>query len=271
MSEEIKEQNKKRSAKVFSIICSVLTAIFIALTAYVLISMIVARSKNKPVNLFGVSFAVVLTDSMEPEINTGDLIFFKKAKFSSVKEGDNIVFIAGEGFDEAVRGQSIVHKAITITESGIITKGVNNSIPDSDLVTSANFLGICTKHSSFLGAVFVFLNKYGILVLVAVFAIPFIIAQLIKIVRLSKKTANARAADGQVTNGDTAQPLSDGNNTLISFVEQRNEIKDSPKIQEDTISEPAKQGDREEREAEEQKSSESSQHKELGEEGEKTE
>ena len=186
MSEPEVKKEKKLSVKIFSIACTAITAILILLTCYVLISMLVARSKNRPVSLFGTSFAVVQTNSMEPEIMTGELIFFRKCDISKVREGDNIVFVAGEGFDAAIRGQNIVHKAMNITEAGIVTKGVNNAVFDNDAVTSANFLGICTGHSAFLGAVFVFLSKYGILILIAIIAVPFIISQIVKIVKLAK-------------------------------------------------------------------------------------
>ena len=201
------KQEKKLSVKIFSIACTVLTAIIVMLTCYVLISMVVAKSQKKPVSLFGTSFAVVLTSSMEPEIMTGEMIFFKKCDIGKVKEGDNIVFVAGNGFDEVVRGQNIVHKAYSVTESGIVTKGVNektNATPDKDLVTSANFLGICTGHSAFLGALFIFLSKYGILILVAIIAIPIIISQIVKIVRYSRQSASA---DGEAVADSSDGPL----------------------------------------------------------------
>lgn len=177
---------KKLSVKIFSIACTVLTALIIALTCYVLISMITARAKNRPVNLFGTSYAIVLTDSMEPEIMTGDLIFFRNYDFDKIREGDVIVFIAGNGFDEDVRGKNIVHKVVTVTPDGLVTKGVHYSNADADLVTADNFLGLCTGHSAFWGAFFTFMSKFGILILIVLFAVPFIISQIVKIVKLSK-------------------------------------------------------------------------------------
>ena len=194
---KIKEE-KKVSAKIISIVCTVLTVILVGLTCYVFVSIIISKMQNRPVNLFGVSFAVVLTNSMEPEIMTGDLIIFNRCGINEVSESDNIVFIAGDGFDAAVRGQSVVHKAINITEYGIQTKGVNNASADKDLVTENNFLGICTYSSAFLGAFFTFLLKYGILIIIALIAIPIIVAQVIKIIKLSKQ-ASAVKAEGQNT------------------------------------------------------------------------
>ena len=196
MSENKVKEEKKLSAKIFSIVCTVLTVIIVALTCYVLISIVIAKTQNKPVNLFGSSFAVVQTNSMEPEIMTGDLIVFHMCDISEVSESDNIVFIAGEGFDKAVRGQSVVHKAITILPDGIVTQGVNNGVADKDLVTADNFLGICTFNSAFLGALLSFLTKYGILLVIALIAIPIIVTQAIKIVKLSRQSA-ANSEEGK--------------------------------------------------------------------------
>lgn len=193
MSEEKVREEKKPSAKIISIVCTVLTVILAALTCYVVVSIIIAKTQDKPVNLFGSSFAVVLTDSMEPEIMTGDLIVFRLCDIGEVNEKDSIVFLAGDGFDKDVRGKSIVHQAISLTEYGIQTKGVNNDLPDRDLVTEDNFLGICTFNSAFLGALFTFVSKYGIFILIAAIALPFIIRQVVKIVKLAKNGDNDNA------------------------------------------------------------------------------
>ncbi len=187
MGENKVKDKKKPSAKIFSIICTVLTAIFAVLTCYVIISVIVAKVQNKPANLFGSSFSIVMTNSMEPEIMTGDLIVFHICDISEVSEDDNIVFFAGEHFGE-MRGQTIVHKAINVTEYGIQTKGVNNPSADVDFVTAENFIGICTFNSAFLGALFSFISKYGIFLIIFLIALPIIVTQVIKIIKLSKQS-----------------------------------------------------------------------------------
>lgn len=181
--------------KIISIICTVLTVLVIALTAGIIINLIYCRVNNKPVSFFGVSFAIVQTNSMEPYIMTGDLIVYKSCSFDDVKVGDNIVFIAGDGFGK-LKGQSIVHEAIEITEEGIVTQGKNrvtNPGPDKDCVTAKNLLGICTFNSAGWGKLFTFISKFGIFIIIALVAVPFIIKQIIKIVRLSKQEETASA------------------------------------------------------------------------------
>lgn len=191
-------EKNKPVVKVFSIICTVLTAIILALTAVIIVNMIVCRAQNKPVSFFGTSFAIVQTNSMEPEIKVGDLIVYHSCEYSEVEVGDYIVFVAGEGFDEAIKGQSVVHEAIAITENGITTKGVNNPSADRARVTADNLLGICTFNSAGWGAFFTFLSKYGIILIIALIAIPFIVSQIIKIVKLSKQREEEKKAENAI-------------------------------------------------------------------------
>lgn len=184
--------------KVISVICTVLTVIIVALAAFVIINMIYCRAKNKPVSFFGVSFAIVQTNSMEPYIMTGDLIVFKSCSYEDIEVGDYIVFTAGDGFGK-LKGQSIVHAVKEITEDGIITQGrnkVTNPGPDKDKVTEQNLLGICTYNSAGWGKLFSFIGKYGILIVIALVAVPFIVKQMIKIVKLSKNNEEKELDSG---------------------------------------------------------------------------
>ena len=182
------ELNKK---KVLSAVATVFTALIVALTAYVVISIIVARVQNKDVNLFGYSMGIVLTPSMEPEIGVGDLIIFTHNEISEVQAGDDIVFVAGNGFDWAIQGQNVVHRVREVTtengEISIITYGINNANDDLTPVSAENFVGICIYHSAGWGAFFSFMMRYGVIILIAVVALPFIVKQIIKIVKLSRE------------------------------------------------------------------------------------
>lgn len=204
-------EKNKPVAKVFSIICTVLTAIVLALTAVIIVNMIVCRAQNKPVSFFGTSFAIVQTNSMEPEIKVGDLIVYHSCEYAEVEVGDYVVFVAGDGFDEVIKGQSVVHEAIAIAESGITTKGVNNPSADRAPVTAENLLGICTFNSAGWGAFFTFLSKYGIIFIIALIAIPFIVSQIIKIVKLSKQREEEKKAENAIpqTEPSDASPLAD--------------------------------------------------------------
>ena len=189
--------------KILSVICTVLTVLVIALAVIVIVNMLYCRAKNKPVSFFGISFAIVQTNSMEPYIMTGDLIVFKSCSYDDIEVGDYIVFTADESFGK-LKGQSIVHAVKEITEDGIITQGLNkktNPNPDKNPVTAENLLGVCTSNSAGWGKFFRFINKYGIILVIALVAIPFIVKQIIKIVKLSKNKQSEEviAVEGSVT------------------------------------------------------------------------
>lgn len=180
--------------KILSWASTVVTFIIIALAIAVIINVIVAKKQDKPVSFFGVSCAVVLSASMEPEIMTGDLIAFEEYDYESLQVGDIIVFVGGSGFGER-EGENIVHKIIAITENGIKTQGVNNGVADTDLVTEDNYVGKYTGfHSAFFGGLVSFLSSWGVPIIIIIVALPFIIKQIIKIIKLSKESGNGEAS-----------------------------------------------------------------------------
>ena len=69
---------------------------------------------------------IVLTDSMYPVIESGDLIICHTAEPEEIQVGDVIAF-----FDPAGNGSSIVtHRVLEVTEDGWRTKGDNNNTED---------------------------------------------------------------------------------------------------------------------------------------------
>lgn len=180
--------NKK---KTLSIISTVVTVLLFAMVALILINVVVCKIKQKPISFFGISFSVVVTDSMEDEIMTGDLIVFKSVDADTLKIGDNIVFRADDNFKDgagkSMAGCTIVHKIVDITDGGFVTKGVNNVAEDFGVRTESDIYGVCIANSAGWGVVFSFFGKYGIIILVAVIAVPVIVTQTIKIIKLAKR------------------------------------------------------------------------------------
>jgi len=78
---------------------------------------------------------VVLSGSMEPTIKTGSLCFINKhAKFNNVKEKDIIAFKLADN-------TLVTHRAISIRDNKIQTKGDHNKAADNDFVTKNSFVG----------------------------------------------------------------------------------------------------------------------------------
>lgn len=85
--------------------------------------------------LVGIEPFVVQSGSMEPAIQTGSLSFINKhVDYSSIKENDIIAF-------EISSGAKVTHRAISITEEGIETKGDANDVSDGISTTKENYIG----------------------------------------------------------------------------------------------------------------------------------
>ena len=101
---------------------------------------------------------IVLTDSMYPEIESGDLIICNTANAEEIAEGDIISF-----YDPMGNGTSVVtHRVLEIVkEDGEIsfrTKGDNNNAEDQVLVPADRLIGIYQTRIPKVGNVAMFMQ-----------------------------------------------------------------------------------------------------------------
>jgi len=92
---------------------------------------------NQIPTYFGYKPLSVLTNSMEPKIHAGDMIFIKAKQASEVKKGDIITFQLSEK-------KLITHRVVTVTNEGYLTKGDNNNVQDDWVVNPADIIGEVT-------------------------------------------------------------------------------------------------------------------------------
>ncbi|WP_071352986.1 signal peptidase I [Bacillus sp. MUM 13] len=76
----------------------------------------------------------VLTNSMQPKISAGDMIFVEEKKAANIKKGDIITFKISDG-------KLITHRVVSVTKQGFMTKGDNNNVRDKWLVKPENIIG----------------------------------------------------------------------------------------------------------------------------------
>lgn len=102
---------------------------------------------------------IVLTDSMYPSIQSGDLIICHTEDPVNVKAGDVISF-----FDPAGNGSTVVtHRVVEVTtdENGglaWITKGDANNTEDANIVPAENLAGVYSLRIHNLGSVAIFMQ-----------------------------------------------------------------------------------------------------------------
>lgn len=140
---ETMTQKEKTRQKILTIVGIILCVILVP-ALIVNLTLIVKSYVNtdEVPAIGGYSPMIVLTDSMLPEISSGDLIIAQQIDPKEVKVGDVISF-----FDPAGNGTSVVtHRVIEIVEENGETKwrtrGDHNNTEDKVLVPFDNLVGI---------------------------------------------------------------------------------------------------------------------------------
>ncbi|MBU7044596.1 MAG: signal peptidase I [Theionarchaea archaeon] len=125
--------------------------IIIAVLLYLVIqaSFMVTMGVEKPLY-------VVISGSMEPTYEEGDILIVKSVEVEDISEGDIIVF------DPPFGGIPIVHRVFKVVESNgnryFITKGDNNPFPDPYF--QETYPGIPKEH--IIGKPFIKIPKLGL-------------------------------------------------------------------------------------------------------------
>ena len=137
--------------------------------------------KKDTCKIFGFQFYTVLTGSMEPNYEIGDLIIGRSVNPNQISENDIITFSVDE-FDNTV-----THRVIEVVkENGKTmyrTKGDNNNAPDSELVDYSQIKGRIVFRINKLGSIIAkLLSGVGICLITI-----FIILSYIKTCRSEEK------------------------------------------------------------------------------------
>jgi len=128
-------KNKKSFRKILTNIIFYFVAIFL-----VIYIVLMAVSPDKVMETFNFKLSTVISKSMEPTINKGDLIIVVSALESEIEEDDIIVFnnylptISG-GYAQA----EVVHRYVdTNTDGSYVTLGDNNDAVDDIIDANGN-------------------------------------------------------------------------------------------------------------------------------------
>lgn len=108
--------------KTLNVIKNILMVILIAFLVLVLIQ----RVTNNKFKLFGIGMYTVVSESMLPEYEIGDMFIATEVNQKDIKVGDDIVYLGETG---AFKDKVITHRVIRI-DNKIHTKGINNQVED---------------------------------------------------------------------------------------------------------------------------------------------
>lgn len=174
----MKKEKSSSAHKFFTILGTVLCIILIPILV-VNLTLIVKSYTNKEAvpSIGGYLPLIVLTDSMYPVIESGDLIICRETPAEEIQVDDVISF-----FDPAGNGQSIVtHRVIEVVteEDGTLafrTRGDNNNTEDKDLVPAENLVAVYQSRIGGAGNVAMFMQTTTGLVVCVVMPIVLLVA-----------------------------------------------------------------------------------------------
>ncbi|MFC0302143.1 signal peptidase I [Virgibacillus soli] len=116
-----------------------LRLIFIILLAFVLFIVLqMIRHPGQPPSFLGYQPYTVVSNSMKPTFETGDLVIVKMLEAKDITVHDVITFQDSEG-------RFVTHRVVDISQEDgspvMKTKGDNNNVVDDDIVTSDALIG----------------------------------------------------------------------------------------------------------------------------------
>ncbi len=125
MFEKIKENT------VLKIIYNIIYAIIFLIIASILFVVILQRASNNTVALGGIRIFNIISESMVPKYNIGDVLVVKRIPPENIKVGDDLAYIGQEStFNQKV----VTHQVIKIEQENgeyiFHTKGIANVLED---------------------------------------------------------------------------------------------------------------------------------------------
>ncbi len=174
-----KEAKKGGAGTIIGIIlCIILVPILLVNVTMIAKGLI---NPSKVPTIGGYAPLIVLSDSMYPDIKSGDLIIVKTIDAGDVKEGDVIAFFDPDGTGTSV----LTHRVVELTEENgslaFRTKGDANNAEDPSLAPSENLIGIYQTKINGAGDVAMFLQSTpGLVVCIAVPLVLLIAFELVR-------------------------------------------------------------------------------------------
>lgn len=98
---------------------------------------------NTNSTLFGYKPYFVASESMTPTYKKYAFVVVKTNFYGTVKPGDVIAFRAND-----LGGQSALHRVVSVTPEGYVTKGDNNKGTDQQVIDRSVFLGRAVWHTN---------------------------------------------------------------------------------------------------------------------------
>ena len=180
--------NKIKNNKALKIIGNIIYYILLALVILILAVVILQRVSKNNASIGGIRIFNIVTESMFPEYQIGDVLISKKIEPSKIKVGDDLVYL---GTEQGFAGRVVTHRVVDIEESDgkyrFHTKGLANEVEDP-VVQENQIYGIVIYKTYILSFITKIINNiYGFYFLIFIPLTILIIVKFVKIRNEKKK------------------------------------------------------------------------------------
>lgn len=174
--------NMMKNNKIINMILMFLKVISVFLIIIVVSIVFVQRVSDNKITIGGIEIFTIVSESMAPEYEVWDMLVSKEIDPSSIKVGDDVVYLGKQGDFE---NKIVTHRVIEIKENSgkreFVTKGIANDIADP-IVGEDQVYGKVLFKSNVLSFLSKLVNNlYGFYFIVFV---PFVIMLFIEIVEI---------------------------------------------------------------------------------------
>lgn len=174
----IKPKPVKNKKKLKSILFN--TVFWIAIASVLASAFILTGKDGSPRNVLGFSIFTVLTESMQSEIPKGSLVITQHADPDAIKIGDDVTYIKEDK-------STVTHRVVSIYENydnngarGFETRGIENPLPDEEIVYADNVIGVVKFHTSAVGDILSYIrsNMFMVIIIFAVLIALFCVLKI---------------------------------------------------------------------------------------------
>lgn len=208
----------------FEKIKRIIGVVLIVILILVLIYTLTSRISGEIPSMFGFSMLRVSSESMEPELNVGDIILVKDVDAETLNKGDVITYHGKEG---SVAGKLITHQIVSepYEKDGIFyftTRGIKPGALDDPEIDESQILGKVQCKIPIVGTIYDFFTQwYGLAAFAALLLIAFSseIINLVSILRNKDEDEDPevpKTAAAPVYNENFASTIEQETNELIT-------------------------------------------------------
>lgn len=172
--------------KALKIIGNILYYMLVVLVLLILLVVLLQRFTHNNASIGGIRIFNIVTESMVPEYQVGDILISKSIDPSKIEIGDDVVYMGEVG---SFQGKIITHRVIDIEKDGdnykFHTKGIANEYEDPAVVSEDQIYGTIIYKTHILSFISKIINNlYGFYFLIF---IPLAVLIIVKIVKIHRE------------------------------------------------------------------------------------